>query len=94
MRILLAILLIAIILLFLKLIFRILGFFFLMRNSGLKELIKTLMSGQIIKPDNKSSQKMVQCAKCQLYIPETKAYNYQGHSYCCEEHAKEPPLRP
>jgi ribosomal protein S26 len=38
--------------------------------------------------DLKKSSKMVKCAKCQLYVPEEKAFQYQGQFYCCEAHAK------
>ena len=37
----------------------------------------------------KNSHKMVKCAKCQLYIPETEAFIEAGQSYCSKQHARE-----
>ena len=89
MRLLLAILIIAIVLLSIKILFRIFLLIFLNRNF-FKNLISILLnkSNNGTRPSNKEQHKMVKCAKCQLYILENKAYYYQGKVYCCEEHAK------
>lgn len=87
------ILLITIILLSLKLILRICTFLLLLRNFGLNGIIRSFIFKQTTNasPDSKNNQeennqKMVKCVKCQLYIPENKAYLYQGNFYCCKEH--------
>ena len=88
MKILLIALLIMIIVLFLKLIFRV-GLFLLLNPFNIKRLLETLLKTTAANNiQTQDSAKMVKCAKCQLYIPEVKAYQYQGQFYCCEAHAK------
>ena len=74
----------------LKLLFRIIALLALIKNSGLKEFIKILLTKQTShSTSNKEEQaKMVKCNTCQLYIPENQAYYYQDKFYCCKEHAK------
>ena len=36
----------------------------------------------------KNDPKMIKCIKCNLYVPETESYKYNGEFYCCESHAK------
>lgn len=31
---------------------------------------------------------MVQCARCGVHLPENEAIKRQGHTWCCEEHAR------
>jgi hypothetical protein len=92
MRFLLLILFIPIVWLFFELIFKIGTVLFLLRRFSLSEVIKILLSKHQCQQsntntNNNGNQKMVQCTKCQLYVPENKAYHYHGNFYCCEEHA-------
>lgn len=49
-----------------------------------------------LKPANKHTQRstsaktisMVQCAYCGVHLPENDAIKRQGHTWCCEEHAR------
>jgi len=87
MRILILIFLIAIILLFLKLILRV-SLFLLFNPFSIKKLIEILLKSAPTNGNDENNSKMVKCTMCQLYIPKNKAYHYQGQFYCCEAHAK------
>ena len=52
--------------------------------------LKRLLAGRRSDgPKAKQSGKMVQCATCGMYIPETEALTDSGRSYCSRGHLQE-----
>lgn len=39
--------------------------------------------------ETKQVEKLIQCALCQTFIPQSKAIQTKGAYYCCEEHANQ-----
>ena len=40
------------------------------------------------KTSDDSTQKMIKCAKCNIYIAEKDSFEHEGKQYCSKEHSK------
>ena len=49
---------------------------------------RALAARQKPSPDQPSLAKMVACAQCGVYVPETEAIRDGDNLFCCEEHRK------